>query len=307
MKAVDLNRICREYTAELVDAVKHEKDDRRLLDYFEFCSRFHNYSFQNRILIWLSRPDATFVAGFKTWHSIGRYVKKGEKGMPIFAPMRKKVRKGEEWDPGLAFDSENPGNAEKIQDEQLRFKVVYVWDVSQTDGDPLPECPDVLSVEGEIGNLLVALERFVAGRGINLDYIDTLPIAAATGVSTGGTVKIVAAMKDEEKFHVLAHELAHELLHGPRERLNVSRKIRELEAEATAYVVSRHFGLKAKAPTYLALYRVQEVDITASLDRIVTVASRIIRGVVRQQIRESLERAAEKGDNDERTRISFGF
>ncbi|MEJ2718957.1 MAG: hypothetical protein P8182_17810, partial [Deltaproteobacteria bacterium] len=62
MKTADLDRICREYTAELVEAVRNEKDDKRLLEYFEFCARFHNYSFQNRILIWLSRPDATFVA-----------------------------------------------------------------------------------------------------------------------------------------------------------------------------------------------------------------------------------------------------
>jgi len=292
MKTADLNRICREYTAELVNAVKNEKDDKRILEYFEFCSRFHNYSFQNRILIWLSRPDATLVAGFKAWRNTGRYVKKGEKGIPIFAPMRMKVRKGEEWEPEPGLDFEDAEDAEKTKDEVLRFRVVYVWDVSQTDGDPIPECPDVLSVEGEIGNLLVGLERFVRDQGITLDYVDALPMATATGVSTGGAVKIVATMKDEEKFHVLAHELAHELLHGPQDRLKISKKVKELEAEATAYVVSRHFGLKAKAPTYLALYRVQEVDIMASLDRIVTTASRILRGVVRQQIRESLERAA---------------
>jgi len=293
MKTAELNSICREYIADLVEAVKNEKDDKRLLDYFEFCSRFHNYSFQNRILIWICRPDATFVAGFKAWQKMGRSVKKGEKGIPIFAPMRIKVRKGEEWDPELEeFGWEGPKRRRDMQDEILRFKVVYVWDLSQTEGDPLPESPDVMSVEGELGGMLVAFETVVAGHGIKLEYVDALPLATASGMSTGGTVKILATIKDGEKFHVLGHELAHELLHGPQQRMKLSKKVKELEAEATAFIVSRHFGLDTKAPAYLALYRVEEVDIMASLDRIVSTASRIIRGIVKQQIEESIKKAA---------------
>ena len=91
---------------------------------------------------------------------------------------------------------------------------------------------------------------------------------------------------------MLAHELAHEMLHGPQQRRRLTKKVKELEAEATAYVISRHFDLDTKAPTYLACYRVEEVDIMASLDRIVSTASKIIRGIVRQQIEESLERKA---------------
>jgi len=293
MKTAELNSICREYIADLVEAVKNEKDDKRLLDYFEFCSRFHNYSFQNRILIWICRPDATFVAGFKAWQKMGRSVKKGEKGIPIFAPMRIKVRKGEEWDPeAVEVADESRLGRDRPEDEILRFRVVYVWDVSQTEGDPLPESPDVMSVEGELGGMLAAFETVVAGHGIKLEYVDALPIATASGMSTGGTVKILATMKDGEKFHVLGHELAHELLHGPQQRMKLPKKVKELEAEATAFIVSRHFGLDTKAPTYLALYRVEEVDIMASLDRIVSTASRIIRGIVKQQIEESIKKAA---------------
>ena len=295
MKTAELNKMCREYTSELIEAIKNEKKDERLLEYFEFCSRFHNYSFQNRMLIWISRPDATFVAGFKAWQKMGRSVKKGEKGIPIFAPMKTKVKRKEEWDQELEeFGWESPKKRRDMQDEILRFKVVYVWDRSQTEGDPLPESPDITSVEGELEGMLAALEAVVADQDINLEYVDALPIATAGGMSSGGTVKIVASMKDVEKFHVLAHELAHEMLHGPQERDSLSKKVKELEAEATAFVVSRHFGLDTKAPTYLALYRVEEVDIMASLNRIVSTASKIIRGIVKQQIEESLnvEKAA---------------
>ena len=289
MKTSELNKICLEYTAELVEAVKIEGNDERLLDYFEFCSRFHHYSFQNRILIWLTRPDARFVAGFKAWRKMGRFVKKGEKGIPIFAPMRIKVKKGEEWDPEAVAV---PEGGSKPEDEVLRFKVVYVWDVSQTDGDPLPENPDIMSVKGEItGELLLALEQVVRAEGIDLEYVDEI-FRGAAGMSMKGKIDIRADLNREQRFSVLAHELAHEVLHGPQERLRLSKKVKELEAEATAFVVSRHFGLDTKAPTYLACYRVEEVDIMASLDRIVSTASKIIRGIVRHQIEESLQRKA---------------
>ncbi len=210
MKIAELNKKCGEYTAELVEAVKEKKDDKRLIEYFEFCSRFHYYSFQNRMLIWVHRPDATLVAGFKTWQEMGRSVKKGEKGIPIFAPMRIKGRKDQERNTEIGMEEiEGEGIGHQNQGgNNLRFKVVYVWDISQTDGDPLPESPDILSVEGEIGSLLSSLEAVVAGKGIMLEYVDTLPIADASGVSTGGAVKIIASMTEQEKFHVLAHELA---------------------------------------------------------------------------------------------------
>ncbi|HDZ24324.1 MAG TPA: DUF1738 domain-containing protein [Desulfobacteraceae bacterium] len=290
MKTTELTRICREYTAELVEAVKNEKNDARLLEYFEFCSRFHNYSFQNRILIWLSRPDATFVAGFKAWQKMGRFVKKGEKGIPIFAPMMIKVKKGEEWDPEFVAVTEESSRPE---DEILRFKVVYVWDVSQTDGDPLPENPDVMSVKGELdGELLPALEEVVRAEGIGLNYVNEVLGGGAAGVSKKGRIDILSSLDTRQRFSVLAHELAHEMLHGPQLRRRLTKKVKELEAEATAYVISRHFDLDTKAPTYLACYRVEEVDIMASLDRIVSTASKIIRGIVRQQIEESLQRKA---------------
>ena len=272
MKTAELNSKCREYAAELVEAVRNEKNDRKLLDYFEFCSRFHCYSFQNRILIWAQKRDAALVAGFKAWQKMGRYVKKGEKGIAILAPM--KIKKKNHDDPDR--HGARSGGDEEIL---LRFRVVYVWDVSQTDGDPIPESPDIMSVQGNASGLLPALEAVVSSQGIELEYVDSLSIGTASGMSTGGAIKILELMNHEERFHVLAHELAHELLHDPQEKLSLPRKVKELEAEATAFVVSRHFGLNTKAPTYLALYRVEEVDIMASLERIVSTASKVIKAV----------------------------
>ena len=266
MKHTELRKKCETYLEDLICEVKSENASDILLDYFDFCARFHNYSFRNRLLIWIAKPDATHVAGFRTWQKLGRFVKKGEKGIPIFAPVR--VRKKPE------AESEEDLNEE---DDVLFFKVVYVWDVSQTDGEPLPEAPDILSVVGSAEHVLPALESLVRSKGITLEYADTL--SGAHGVSRIGKITVLPSAKDEERFCILAHELAHELLHGLQERMKISKKVKELEAEATAYTVCRHFGLETKSPSYLALYRVEEVDIRASLDRIVSTGSKIIQGV----------------------------
>ena len=285
MKAAELTKKCREITAELVQAVKKANNDEQILNYLEFCSRFHNYSLHNRFLIWAFKPDATFVAGFRTWARMGRRIKKGEKGIPIFAPIAVKVRKEPEQ------DEEVEDQAEHQEPEVVtRFKVVYVWDVSQTEGDPIPEAPDVMAVQGDAARLLPALETVVRAKGIELAYVENLGKAA--GVSSKGKVEILSSLDTAQRFSVLAHEFAHELLHSHWERANLSRKVKELEAEATAYVVLRHFGLKCKAPQYLALYRVEEVDIMGSLDRIVSTASEII-----QAIEVNLRKASEPDED----------
>jgi len=298
MKVAELKKRCKEYTAELIEAVKKEKNSERLLNYFEFCSRFHNYSFGNRLLIWAYMPDATFVAGFKTWQKMGRFVKRGERGIPIFAPMRIKIRKKEDWDPELDLESlDGSDTAPHEEDVEIitRFKVVYVFDVSQTEGEPLPETPDTLAVQGDASLLLPALEKAVRKQAIELAYVESIGGSKkANGCSSMGKIRIISSLDTAQRFSVVVHEFAHELLHGAWERKGgLPRKIMELEAEATAFVVTRHFGLETKAPTYLALYRVEEVDIMASLDRIVSTASRIIEGIHKEaEIVQNLKKAA---------------
>ena len=265
MRANELKEICENHVNDLIKAIAETRDEKKFLDYLNFCSRFHRYSFSNRILIWSYKPDATFVAGFKTWSKMGRRVKKGARGIPIFAPMtfRKKAEPDEEAE----------------DDSFLRFKIAYVFDVSDTEGDSLPEL-DTLAVEGGTG-LLGAMEDFTRTQGIKLGYSSdkALEFLRAAGISAKGRIQIKSSLNESQRFYVLAHELAHEFLHDLEERKTLSTKIKELEADATAYVVSSHFGLQTQSRIYLALYQVEEVDVKASLDRIVSTASRIIRGV----------------------------
>lgn len=281
MKTSELKRMCEEYANDLMAAVADEKNNETVLGYLAFCSRFHRYSRYNRLIIWVHKPDATFVAGFKAWQKMGRFVKKGEKGIPVFAPMR--IRKKADKDP-------DDGDRDEDKEKNLYFKVVYVWDVSQTDGEALPETPDWLNIQGDPGELLQSIESLIADFGIRLETVDTLGNAA--GVSGMGHIQVISSLEENERISVLCHELAHELLHGLQERMGLSKKVKELEAESTAYIVCRHFGLlDAGASVYLSCYRVEEIDIMASLDRIVSTASRIISGIEKPDNRE-FEKAA---------------
>ena len=281
MRTQDLKNRCNEYLDNLISEVKRARSTKAIVDYLDFCSRFHNYSFHNTLLIWTQRPDATLVAGFRTWQKMGRWIKKGERGIPIFAPMRIKTEDYEE--------------GEDREQEKIIYKVVYVWDVSQTQGKPLPQAPDTLKVKGNT-DLFSILEDLVGQYEITVEYVDSL--RGAYGVSEMGKIRILNNLKQNEKFLILAHEFAHELLHGVQERMGLSNKIKELEAEATAYVVCRHFGLSTESPTYLALYGVEELDIRASLQRIISTSSRIISEVLRkkeERSRDETKQAIQRG------------
>jgi len=259
MTPKELKDKVKEYTANLVEAVKTGSDEAR--EYLAFAARIHRYSFGNILMIWAARPQATMVAGFHQWRKMGRHVKKGEKGIPIFAPMRVKKKAIEDED-------------ETPEETRIYFRVVYVWDVSQTKGDPLPEQPDIRAVVGNLGeNIVEALETAIADKGIAIIYKS---LREALGFSKGGVIEIEETLSLEERFSVLVHEFAHELLHKQK---TLGKKVKEMEAESVAGVVCSHFGLKTAAPTYLGLHRVEEADIIASLERIVATATQVIQGI----------------------------
>ena len=126
MKAEQAKKIADQALEQLADALAHGKSE-ALTRYLAMLAKFHKYSFGNVLMILSQKPDATHVAGFHTWRQMGRFVKKGEKGIVIIAPML--IRKRDER------DSDGAEEAKPV----LRFRGVYVFDVSQTDGEALPE------------------------------------------------------------------------------------------------------------------------------------------------------------------------
>jgi antirestriction protein ArdC len=179
------------------------------------------------------------VAGYQTWKSLGRQVKKGEKGIAILAPMTFRCK------------DEKPEEGERAQRVvQVRFRQVTVFDVRQTDGKPLP---DIGKTTGEPGVYMARLKSFLTAQGIMLEYTDD--IRPALGTSSGGRIRIAVGLAPGEEFSVLAHECAHEVLHHGSNR-PASKIVRETEAEATAYAICKHIGLDTGtvAHDYIALY-----------------------------------------------------
>jgi antirestriction protein ArdC len=232
-----------------------------LTSYLNVMAKFHRYSYYNSMLILGQRPSATHVAGFARWKQLGRWVQSGERGICIIAPSvgRSKAE-------GEQLDSDDS--------RMIRYFVaVHVFDVSQTDGDAIPE---IGAASGDVGLHLDRLKGLVAEQGIGLAYTSNLD--GARGVSHGGDITLLNSLTPAEELQVLAHELAHELLHrGPR-RTETTRQIRELEAEAVAYVVTTACGLENATASwdYIRLYAGDEKLLAQSLAHIQRAAADIL-------------------------------
>ncbi len=211
-------------------------------------ARFHDYSFGNVMLIARQKPHATNVAGVRTWNSLGRFVKRGEKGILILAPMvgYRRSRQNE-----IATSDDSNAAESKPEPRLVGFRAVFVFDVSQTEGK---ELPNLTEVKGDVGDRLDQLRKFVEGNGIKLFYSDR--IAPAKGTSSGGTITLLEGMEPAEEFATLVHEIGHEMLHWGERRTLTTKRVRETEAEAVAFVVCRSIGLETGSASadYIQLY-----------------------------------------------------
>lgn len=266
MKREEAMKLAENATEQLLAALERGHSD-ALTAYLVTLGRFHNYSFGNVMLIAMQKPDATHVAGFTTWKKMNRFVRKGEKGIGIIAPMvgRKKD------------DQKSNGSGESEDGKQLwGFKVVHVFDVSQTEGDDLPK---IARVQGTPGEQLAKMRTLIQQHGILLEYEEISN--GADGMSSGGLITIRPDLPAGEEFAVLAHELAHELMHKGDRRKTLSKTVKETEAEAVAFVVSQAIGLDCStaASDYIQLYRGDKETLTESLDLIQKTAASIIESL----------------------------
>ena len=222
-------------TAQLRQGIAQVRDSKRFAEYLAFAGRFHRYSFNNRLLIWMQRPEATQVAGFQSWKQLGRHVKKGEKGIAILAPIAFK----REMDLGPTQSTESAEDRTVVG-----FRVVHVFDVGQTDGEPLPTL--TMQLEGSADELLMRLMAVAADDGLTVTsepeqgrdgvggYYDPAERHIWLNPSIQGTAQIA---------QTLAHELGH---HFARETV-CSRAEGEIIADAAAFLVLGHYGVDAGA------------------------------------------------------------
>lgn len=222
MKREEVNELIQSGIRELGEALAAGKSD-RLQQYLDVMARFPRYSFNNCMLIALQFPSAQLIQGFHAWRKMGRAVKKGEKGIAIIAPM---VRKKKDQDGRSDEDGEKA---------IFGFKVVHVFDVSQTEGDDLPQ---FARVSGDPGQNIAAVESLIRAWGIEILY-EEIP-CGADGVSKKGTIVIAPNLEPARRLLTLVHEASHERLHADStRRAATTRTIRETEAEAVAHVVCR--------------------------------------------------------------------
>jgi len=250
---------------ELEEALKQGRSE-ILERYLAVMARFHDYSFHNCLMILFQCPGATRVAGFRKWQDFGRHVRKGEKGIAIFAPMIHRQK-----------DERQESDQDNLEVHAVQgFRVVHVFDVSQTEGDPLPE---FAQVTGHPGEWLTRLAHVASSRGIQIEYVDSL--GGANGCSSGGTISVLDSLPPGEKFLTLVHELAHEELHRGNRRAGTTKKVRETEAEAVGFVVARAVGIECTVHSadYIQLYRGDAESLRESMHLVQKTAADLIEAL----------------------------
>ena len=223
----------KEITDRLEQGVTELFDSDHYKEYLRVMSRFHRYSFNNTLLIAMQCPGATRLAGFQSWKKFGRCVKKGEKGIKVIAP--------------TPFKKTVEEDGEEKVIVVPRYKVVSTYDISQTEGKPLPEIASTLtgSVDS-YGDFMAALEQVSP---VPIAFEDISGSAYGYYSPLEKRIAVREGMSEQQTLKTLIHEVSHAKLHDfdlkapPDERPDIDRQTMECQAEAVAFVCCERFGL----------------------------------------------------------------
>ena len=288
-RADQMHQAIDQWLTDLVDAVDEARASEQFQQWLDVQRRFHDYSHRNTLLITLQCPEATKVAGYRTWQrEFNRHVTAGESAIWIWAPLISRQCPECGNSPSYHADSDcayDETPSDEWEEGVVGFKPVPVFDVSQTEGEPLPELETAAHGEADelVGALLAASDEL----GVTVDVVssDTWPHGDADGVCRHVDDTPHIQVQEDEPAAVagtLLHEYAHALLHEPAE--TADREARELEAEAVAYVVGRHFGLEmGGSALYLAAWSDDDADrLLERCERIRAASTRIINATAEQ-------------------------
>ena len=244
----------KEITDRLEQGITELFDSERYREYLRVMSKFHNYSFNNTLLIAMQKPDASLVAGFSAWkNNFGRNVIKGQKGIKIIAPSPYKVKQEmKKIDPHTQQPIIGKDGKPVTEEKEITipaYKVVSVFDVSQTEGRELPDIA-VNELTGDVEryrDFFAALEKTspvpigfeqIPGSSHGYYHLEDKRIAIDEGMSEIQTLKTA--------IHEIAHAKLHDIdLNAPEneQQPRIDRRTREVEAESVAYTVCQHYGL----------------------------------------------------------------
>lgn len=276
-------------SAHLKEGVKDYFNSDTYKIFLQTMSKFNNYSLNNLFLIVAQKKDASAVASFNAWKKLGRHVQKGQKALKIWAPYQV-TRKDEKGQPVL------DKKGQEVKD--TRFRLVPVFDVSQTEGKELPK--PVYELEGthqDYANLYRAAKETAAAKGVLLE-ISKEPMEEHGYYSpVENKIVIRAGMSERETLSTIFHEMAHADLHNPKalEGQKLTRTNKELQAESVAYVVANHYGLDTSSYSfgYLANWS-NEPDSLADLEAQLSIVQKEAADLIKR-----LDTAFEKYQNKE--------
>lgn len=280
----------KEITDSIENGIKELFASDKYKQYLQTMSRFHRYSVNNQMLIFMQKPDASLVAGFNKWKdSFGRNVKRGEKGIKIIAPapFKKKIEK-EKLDPDtkLPMLDENGQPIKEVAEVSTStFKVVSVFDVSQTEGKPLPELSSDLT--GNVEHYDAFMEAIKRSSPVPIDFKPIENGADGFFSYDNQSITLREGMSEIQTVCAAIHEMAHATLHNysrrNKDETDVERKDRhteEVEAESIAYAVCAYYGIETGDNSfgYLASWSSDKElkELKASLETINKTSSELI-------------------------------
>ncbi len=281
-------------TDQLEAGIQALFESEKFKQYLQTLSKFHDYSLNNTILIAMQKPDATLVAGYTAWQKqFGRQVQKGESGIRILAPTPYKKRmEVEKKDPNTGEILMNPdGSKQKETREVLMpaFKVVNVFDVSQTDGKPLPSL-GVNELTGDVAQYEMFFEALKRSCPVPIGFEQIEGGAKGYFHTVENRIAIQEGMSQVQTIKTAVHEMTHQRLHSidPTTELDpaeprLTRNHKEVEAESVAFTVCQHYGIDTGDYSFAYVagwsHGKETPELKASLDKIRSTASEMITAI----------------------------
>lgn len=283
----------REITDKLEQGLKELFESERFKEYLKTMSKFYNYSFNNTLLIAMQKPDATLIAGYAAWQrNFDRHVMKGEKGIKILAPAPYKVQEErEKLDPATqkpVLDKDGKPVTETVEVTRPAFKVVSVFDVSQTDGKELPDIA-VDELTGSVENYAAFFDALKELSPVPIAFENITDGAKGYFSHVENRIAIQEGMSEIQTIKTAIHEIAHAKLHAvtPGEKVapedKKDRRTKEVEAESVAYTVCQRYGIETSDYSfgYIAGWSSDKEtkELKGSLETIRKTAAEMITGI----------------------------
>ena len=237
----------KDITEKLEKGVQDVYSSEQYQDLLNTMAKFPHYSVNNNILIMMQKPDATLVQSYTGWKKMGRFVKKGEKGIRILAPAPFKLEKEQDKvdESGkVVLDKDGEAVKEKIEINMTAFKPVSTFDVSQTEGEPLPQI-GVDELTGNIEGYQTLFEAIKSASPVPIAFEDIKSGAKGYFHVEENRIALNNGMSEIQNVKTAIHEMAHAKLHNSEAQKNnkQSKNSKEVEAESVAYTVCQHYGI----------------------------------------------------------------